>query len=111
MESGTGALMDLSNPAQETDASAELDKMDQYYDEKTGEAISKTQYYAYHMTDAFKLYGLYVAIPCAGFGFIIRRVVKGSASIRKLGLVLEIGIPLLYILCTYILAAVADAVK
>lgn len=89
---------------------AEAQAAQTYYDEKTGLAISKVQYYAYNITDAFKYYGLYIAIPCAVIGFLMRRLIKNSASLRKLGLVLELGIPIAYVVFAYILSAVADSV-
>ena len=80
-----------------------------YYDEKTGLAVSKVQYYAYNITDAFKYYGIYIAIPCAIVGFLMRRLIRNSASLRKLGLVLEVGIPIAYVILAYVLSAVADS--
>ena len=89
------------------DANTNIESRD-YIDEKTGAAITKTQYYAYHVTDAVKLYGLYITIPCFGIGFLMRRFVHSSAAIRKWGLVLELGIPFVYVLLAYVLSAVAD---
>ena len=89
---------------------AEADAAKTYYDEKTGLAVTKVQYYAYNITDAFKYYGLYIAIPCAVIGFLMRRLIRNSASLRKLGLVLELGIPIAYVVIAYILSALADSV-
>ena len=79
-----------------------------YVDEKTGAMITRTQYYAYHITDAVKLYGLYITVPCFAIGFLIRRFVHTSAAVRKWGLVLELAIPFVYVLLAYVLSAVAD---
>lgn len=79
-----------------------------YYDEKTGDAVSEVQYYAYNITDGFKYYGIYVTIFLAAVGFLLRRFVRNSASIRKLGLMLEIGIPVIYVVLAYVLSAIAD---
>lgn len=79
-----------------------------YIDSKTGNAITQTQYYANNITDAVKLYGLYITIPCFAIGFLIRRLVHTSAAVRKWGLVFELAIPFVYGLLAYGLSAIAD---
>lgn len=81
-----------------------------YYDEVTGLEVSRAQYYAYHVTDAVKTYGLYIVIPSFVLGFAVRRLVHGSASVRKLGLFLELWVPFLYWVLTFVLSALADGV-
>ncbi len=81
-----------------------------YFDDKTGAYVTMAQYYAYNITDAFKLYGLYITIPCFGIGFLIRRFIKNSASLRRLGLVMELAIPFLYVLLAYVMSAIADRI-
>ena len=110
VEADRDTLDDMSDPSGQRQYDKEIDKYKTYYDEKSGETISEVQYKAYTFTDAFKKYGLYVAIPCACIGFLIRRLVKSSASLRKLGLVLEVAIPLVYIVLAYVISAIADAV-
>ena len=85
-------------------------KTREYYDEVTGLQVSRAQYYAYHITDAVKYYGWYIALPCFCVGFLVRRLVKGSASLRKLGLFLELWVPLIYILIAFVLSAVAGRI-
>lgn len=121
MMAGDDVLSDVTDPsadlsyedelAREAGAySAEADAAKVYYDEKTGLAVSKAQYYAYNITDAVKYYGIYIAIPCAIVGFMMRRLIRNSASLRKLGLVLELGIPIAYVILAYVLSAVADSI-
>ena len=87
----------------------EADAAKAYYDEKTGVMITETQYYAYNMTDNFKKYGLYVTIFFFAIGFLMRRFIHNSASLRKLGFVFEVCVPFVYILLAYVLSAVADS--
>ena len=111
----------FTDPSADKDLNAEVDRemnayrteadaAKQYYDEKSGQAITTTQHYAYDISDNFKHFGFYVAIGSFAIGFLIRRFVRNSASIRRLGFVFEIWIPVLYVLLVYIIAAVADKV-
>ena len=119
MMAGDELLDDVSDPQSELSYEDEMARQagaytgeaqaaKTYYDEKTGMAVSKVQFYAYNITDAVKYYGIYIAIPCAIVGFLMRRLIKNSASLRKLGLVLELGIPIAYVILAYVLSAVAD---
>lgn len=105
-----GGTRDLDSEIErEKDAyGVEAEAAKEYYDEKTGVVISETQYYAYNITDSFKKYGLYIAVFFFAVGFLMRRLIKNSASLRKLGMVFEICIPLVYILLAYVLSAIAD---
>ena len=80
------------------------------YDEVSGTYVTRSQYYAYNVTDAVKHYGWYVALPCFLLGFTVRRLVHSSASVRKLGLFLELWVPLIYVFLAYVLSAVADRI-
>ena len=91
-----------------SDTTSSIEAEKQYVDEKTGAAITEVQYNAYHVSDTFKKYGLYIAFPSFCLGLLIRCLVHSSASIRRFGLVLEIGIPFIYILLAYVMSAVAD---
>ena len=82
-----------------------------FYDKRTGQAITQAQYYANNITDAVKFYGIYITVVCAVIGFLIRRLVLNSASLRRMGLVLEVFIPIAYIILTYGLAFLADQVS
>ena len=82
-----------------------------YLDEKTGKMVSEMQYKANHFVDSLKYYGLYVAIPSFAIGFLIRRIVHGSAAIRRIGFFFEVAVPIIYVILAYVLSAAADAIK
>jgi hypothetical protein len=90
------------------DAQGEIANEKQYIDQKTGQTITAAQYEWNNRSDMFKLYGLYIALFSFAFGFLIRRLVKSSASLRKFGLVLEVVVPFFYIFFAYIIAMLAD---
>ncbi len=82
---------------------------DVYYDRKSGEYVSITQYKANNFVDSVKEVWPYVTIICFMFGFLIRRLVKSSATLRRFGLLLEIFIPLLFALFVYVISYAADS--
>jgi len=80
-----------------------------YYDEKSGEYVSAAQYRANHLVDAIKIVWLPSCALSIFVGVIIRKLVKGSATIRRLGLFLEAGFPIIFSTLVYILCACADS--
>ena len=81
-----------------------------YFDEKTGLMVTKAQHTAYTVIDSIKQYGLWIALGSFSLGFLIRRFVKDSVAIRRFGLLLEIAIPLVYIILAYVGSYIADRI-
>jgi hypothetical protein len=108
-------LSEVSDPQGNANVRGELSReagvYQNYYDEKTGESISKVKYYANHITDGIKYYGMFIAIPCFVGGFLIRRLVKGSAKIRKIAFVFEIWVPVAWIVLAYLMSFFADKIR
>ncbi len=108
-------ISEVSDPAGDADAMGELsreaDVYQVYYDEKTGMAVSKVKYYSNNIADGVKYYGIFIALPSCVIGFLIRRLVKGSAGVRKFGFVLEIWIPIAWVVLAYVISFLADKVK
>jgi hypothetical protein len=79
----------------------------QYLDEKTGHMISRRQYLWNDASDKAKR-KIYIAFGSFAIGFLIRRLSEKSVTMRKMGLILEIPIPILYIMAMYMIAWHAD---
>lgn len=100
-QASSNYLQTLSDDQATSSLSADYDGQGQeYYDKATGLKISKARYYGNNICDAIKRYGAFIAIPCFGLGFFIRKNVKGSTTVRKLALILESTLPL-WILLAY----------
>lgn len=80
-----------------------------YYDEKSGEYVSKAQYKANNLVDSLKTFWIPVCVISIFIGFMIRRINHSSATLRKIGLFLEVVFPLLLTLLVYIASALADS--
>ncbi len=80
-----------------------------YYDEKSGEYVTGAQMRANGFADSLKAVWPPVSIVSFALGFLIRRFVKSSATIRKLGLLFEIGIPVLLTIVVYVVCGMADS--
>ncbi len=102
-------LNDISDPNTTGDLDGELDKYKEYYDEKTGEAVTETQFRLYKTEDTLKVQGFIVAVVFWIAGFVIRFVVKKSTKIRRIAFFLEL-FPVFYFVLVYALAFIADAV-
>ena len=81
-----------------------------YFDAKSGQMVTEAQYKAYSAVDNIKLYGFWIALGSFSLGFIIRRFVQNSVMIRRFGLLLEVAIPVVYILLAYVGSYVADRI-
>ena len=91
------------------DASGMKEYAKEYVDEKTGQTVTATQFRVNSISDALKKYGVMVAIPCFVFGFLLRRILKGSSTIRRVLLFIEIGIPFFWFVITYVTAFIGDS--
>lgn len=80
-----------------------------YYDEKSGQYVSKAQYKANNLVDNLKTFWIPVCVISFFIGFMIRRINHTSATLRKIGLFLEIIFPILLTLLVYIACALADS--
>ena len=104
-------VKDLADPMGEHDYESEVNKAKEYYDEKTGQVVSKTQYYAYSFADQFKVYGLYVVLVSVAVGILIRFTIgRHSSSLRRMSTTLIVIVPLLYGILWYLVSFVADRV-
>lgn len=89
---------------------ADTGEVKAYPDAKTGQMVTKSQYQAYTLVDNIKLYGFWIAIVSFSIGFLTRRFVKDSVNIRRFGLLLEMAIPLVYILLAFVASYAADRI-
>lgn len=80
-----------------------------YYDEKSGSYVTGAQMKANGFADSLKTVWPPVTIVSFALGFLIRRFVHSSATIRKLGLLFEIGIPVLFTIVVYVVSGMADS--
>ena len=81
----------------------------QYYDEKSGQYVSKTQFDINGFIDNLKTFWIPVCLMSFFIGFMIRRLNHSSATLRKFGFFLEIIVPVLLTLFVYIACALADS--
>lgn len=100
-----------NNPAPDDPVSSTAGPEQGYYDKKSGKMVSKTAYYTNNVTDAIKLYGGYFTLFSAVIGFLIRRLVKNSVAVRRLGLALEVGVPIAYFVIIYGMSYIADRMQ
>lgn len=104
-------VQDLADPMGEHDYESEVGKAKEYYDEKTGQLVSKSQYYAYTFADQFKVYGLYVVLVSVAVGILLRFTLgRHSSSLRRASTTLIFVVPLLYGILWYLVSFVADRV-
>ena len=80
-----------------------------YYDEKTGQYVSKAQYKANNLVDNLKTFWIPVCVISFFIGFMIRRINHSSATLRKVGLFLELIFPFLLTVLVYIACVLADS--
>ena len=80
-----------------------------YYDEKSGQYVSKTQFNANNLVDNLKTFWIPVSVISFFIGFMIRRLNHSSATLRKIGFFFEIIFPVLLTLLVYIACALADS--
>lgn len=106
---GSEAVSDIAHGGT-VDPQGAIAEEKQYIDQKTGQTITAAQNEWNNRSDRFKLYGLYIAMFSFVFGFLIRRLVRSSAFLRRLGLIMEIAIPFFYVLFAYLLAMFADKI-
>lgn len=80
-----------------------------YYDEKSGQYVSKNQFNINSFIDNLKTFWIPLCMITFFIGFMIRRLNHSSATLRKFGLFLEIIFPVLFTLFVYIACALADS--
>ena len=81
----------------------------EYYDAKTDSYVTATQYDMNYFCDFWvKRVLLGVALLCLVGGFIYRRADHVNAVLRSKALVIEVGVPTLYILFAYGICYFAD---
>ena len=104
-------LDDAADPMGEHDYEGEVSKAKEFYDEKTGVTITKSQYYAYSFTDQFKVYGLYIVLVSVVVGILIRFTIgRHSSSLTKISTTLIIVVPIIYGILWYLFSILADRV-
>lgn len=101
-------VIDYSVYKDEVDVNAQDAKV--YFDEKSGQMVTEAQYKAYSVVDNIKYYGFWIALGSFSIGFIIRRFVQNSVNVRRFGILLEVAIPVVYVLLAYIGSYVADRI-
>ena len=80
-----------------------------YYDEKSGQYVSKLQFDTNNFIDDLKRFWIPVCVLSFFIGFMIRRLNHTSATIRKMGFFIEIIFPALFTFVVYIICAFADS--
>lgn len=82
---------------------------ERYYDEKSGQYVSRTQFDINNFIDSLKTFWIPVCMVSFFIGFMIRRLNHSSATLRKFGFFLEVIVPVLLTLFVYIACAMADS--
>lgn len=80
-----------------------------YYDAKSGQYVSKTQFDVNNFVDNLKTFWIPLCLITFFIGFMIRRLNHSSATLRKIGFFFEIIFPVLLTLIVYIACALADS--
>ncbi|WP_155839536.1 hypothetical protein [Butyrivibrio proteoclasticus] len=80
-----------------------------YYDAKSGEYVEAGRYRINKGADALKAVWPPISIFCLAVGFLIRRVNKSSAAIRKFALIMELVIPIVLTVIVYVFCYAADS--
>ena len=82
---------------------------DGYYDEKSGQYVTRSQYNLNRFCDNMKTFWIPSCLVSFFIGFMIRRINKSSTTIRRFGLLLEVVFPVLFTIFVYIVCALADS--
>lgn len=80
-----------------------------YYDEKSGQYVTRAQFRANSFVDALKQFWVPACLVMFVLGFTIRRINHSSATIRRFGLLLEIIFPIALTTVVYVVCAIADS--
>ena len=80
-----------------------------YYDEKSGQYVTRAQFRANNFVDALKQFWGPCCLALFVLGFTIRRINHSSATIRRFGLLLEIIFPAVLTTVVYVVCAIADS--
>ncbi|AOZ97840.1 hypothetical protein [Butyrivibrio hungatei] len=80
-----------------------------YYDAKSGEYVEAGRYKINKGADALKAVWPPISIFCLAVGFLIRRINKSSAAIRKFALIMELVIPISLTIIVYVFCYAADS--
>ncbi len=80
-----------------------------YYDAKSGQYVTRAQVKANSAADSLKKVWAPISVISFVIGFLIRRFVHSSATIRRIGLVFEIAVPLLMTIVVYAVCGAADS--
>lgn len=80
-----------------------------YYDEKSGQYVSKAQFNINSFIDNLKTFWIPVTMMSFFIGFMIRRLNHSSATLRKIGFFFEVIFPILLTTFVYIACALADS--
>ena len=100
----TPSASDVINGEYDPSAGGEM-----YYDEKSGQYVSKTQFDINSFIDNLKTFWIPVCMISFFIGFMIRRLNHTSATLRKIGFFLEIIFPVLLTTFVYIACALGDS--
>ena len=92
------------------DSGVEAEAEELIYDARTGLYLTKAEIRMDNIVYNIKLYGFYIMVFCVLIGFFIRRVQKESVTFQRLGLVLEVAVPIAYLFLSYGMSYIADRI-